>query len=246
MSGVESASSRSHVGRLLRRVGAGVGIDAATVDATVDGLQMGVQVRVLRPGEVLLEAGPAPQQVVWLLAEGSCHLVHEAAHGERVAWLVRAPVLIGADAVLGGRGASLLTARAVLPCEALGFSPQRFEECLRQGGALAVLLMRLCMSRTAGLLEQLQMLATASAEQRVCRYLALHAHRDARGDRVVVVPGSHKDLAALLCLTPETLSRVLRRLRESGQLVDGGERMLLRAPARRRRRHRPPGPGPAP
>ena len=153
--------------------------------------------------------------------------MHQAAHGDRVAWLVRAPVLIGEGALLGGSGPSLLTARAVLPCEALGFSPQRFEQHLRQGGALAVLLMRLSMWRTVGLLEQLQLLATASAEQRVCRYLALHAHQDARGDHVVVVPGSRKDLAALLCLTPETLSRVLRRLRESGRLVDAGERLLL-------------------
>lgn len=105
---------------------------------------------------------------------------------------------------------------------------RQFLELFRDDPRLsAAMVSSLCM-RMLELVERIEELSVADAGARFARYLLrLPAHGAADSMRVTL-PMAKKELAAHLAITPETVSRLLRRLHDRGVVrTDGRELSIL-------------------
>lgn len=109
----------------------------------------------------------------------------------------------------------MISARALSDGQALLIHAQRFRELAEEDGMLALACARVLARHWRILLKQHKQLRTQDADARLVQYLLENAGRRT-GPAVLRLPGSKKDLATLLGVTPETLSRALRRLRAIG------------------------------
>lgn len=88
----------------------------------------------------------------------------------------------------------------------------------------AVMLSSLCMW-LAGLADRVEELSVTSAAARLGHYLLRLPTRSEAGVLVIELPMAKKELAAHLAITPETLSRVLRRWQDAGVVQSSGRRL---------------------
>lgn len=87
--------------------------------------------------------------------------------------------------------------------------------------------------RLSELADRLESRQADSALMRLAGWLLEHPSRSGEGmQRIVRLEGNKKSLAASLGMTPETLSRCLRRLTEQGLLDVRHKEIILRDPAR--------------
>lgn len=78
-----------------------------------------------------------------------------------------------------------------------------------------------------GMVERVEELQIASAGARLARYLLKLPAKGARDPLELELPLAKKDLAAHLAITPETLSRLLRRWQDQGIVDSQGRKLLL-------------------
>lgn len=78
-----------------------------------------------------------------------------------------------------------------------------------------------------GLAERIEELQVSSAGARLARYLLKLPAKGTRDPLEVELPLAKKDLAAHLAITPETLSRLLRRWQDQGIADTRGKQILL-------------------
>lgn len=77
----------------------------------------------------------------------------------------------------------------------------------------------------AGLADRVEELSVTSAVARLAHYLLRLPTRTLEGVLVIELPMAKKELAAHLAITPETLSRVLRRWQDAGVARSVGRRL---------------------
>ena len=78
-----------------------------------------------------------------------------------------------------------------------------------------------------GMIERVEELQVASAGARLARYLLKLPAKGAHDPLELELPLAKKDLAAHLAITPETLSRLLRRWQDQGLVDSQGRKLLL-------------------
>ncbi|WP_248885329.1 Crp/Fnr family transcriptional regulator [Acidithiobacillus acidisediminis] len=170
--------------------------------------------RVLSDGNILFTEG-AKADAFYLLLSGGIHLIAAAASGDEKIIEIMQPGDLFAEAVafLGGRypvTAQAQSATCVLEIP-LALFVQQMEarpQLMRQ--MLARLSMRLHF-----LVKELRQLSVENAEQRVVHYL-LELTPEGQGRVQIELPAKKSAIATRLGLTPETLSRVLRKLQNKG------------------------------
>jgi CRP-like cAMP-binding protein len=79
----------------------------------------------------------------------------------------------------------------------------------------------------AGLADRIEELSVTSAVARLAHYLLRLPSRSEGGATVIELPMAKKELAAHLAITPETLSRVLRRWQDTGLLRTSGRKLEI-------------------
>jgi CRP-like cAMP-binding protein len=77
------------------------------------------------------------------------------------------------------------------------------------------------------LVERIEELSIASAGARLSRYLLRLPASGGQGPLVLELPMAKKDLAAHLAITPETLSRLLRRWQDHGVVRSSGKTLTV-------------------
>ena len=82
-------------------------------------------------------------------------------------------------------------------------------------------------NQMAATLERVEELQVSSAGARLARYVMKLPAKGASDPLEVELPLAKKDLAAHLAITPETLSRLLRRWQDQGIVETRGKRILL-------------------
>lgn len=198
------------------------GLAASSLEDIARSLGDHAQIRRYDRGTVLLMQGEVPRRV-WLVEEGTVRLAHTTEEGREV--LVGVPgkgCLVGAAAALLDRplttGAFTTTA-AVLWEIPVGPFRERLEQPLLARAVLGLLCtevleaewLRLALGMPAR--DRLEMFLGACVEREGGVPLGRHGMR-------LQMPTTFAEIAGVLALTPETVSRVLRQLE--------GERRLQR------------------
>jgi len=78
-----------------------------------------------------------------------------------------------------------------------------------------------------GLVERVDELSVASAGARLARFLLRQPSRVESGETRVELPMAKKELAGHLAITPETLSRLLRRWQDRGIVRSEGRTLVV-------------------
>lgn len=126
---------------------------------------------------------------------------------------------------LGGRYP--VSAQALEPLEVLAIHANAFEELLSKDPSLGLKIILTLTARIQGFLRAMESLANPEVKHRLLAYLKGLSER--RASSHIRLPAPKHDIALLLGTTPETLSRLFKKLEEEGMLkVKGREVELTR------------------
>ncbi|MDA8115510.1 MAG: Crp/Fnr family transcriptional regulator [Acidithiobacillus sp.] len=181
-------------------------------DEDLSHLFMGARVLEMSVGQILFLEGDVATAFYFLL-DGQVKLVTPAADGhEKIVDILQGGDLFAeAVAFLGYRYP--VQAIAAMPSRVLAISLTTFLAILQQHQELMLQMLGRLSLRLRHLIKELRHLTVESADQRVVGYLL---ELCPAGDSAVnlLLPATKAMIAARLGLTPETFSRVLKRLRE--------------------------------
>ncbi len=92
---------------------------------------------------------------------------------------------------------------------------------------LAVRMLSAVTARTQRLIDSISCTSPSTAGVRVAAYILELADRSGAPDGPIVLPASKGTIASLLNLSQESLSRVLRRMKDAGLLMVSGRRICI-------------------
>lgn len=161
---------------------------------------------------------------LYLLVEGRILLHKSATDGSDIVIRTVRPGEVFAEVILFEQERYPVTATALTPCRVLGFHRVDVQHLLEdrafRNGFIANL-----MRKQRYLAERVRYLTTFDVEQRFFLFL-----REQFGEVTVIpVAISKRDIAAAIGATPETFSRLLRRLQKSRTLQWKEKKILLPA-----------------
>lgn len=198
-------------------------LDEATIETLLDS----ARVRVV-PSREWLFRQDEPAHWLFLVVGGSVRLLRSAGDG-RVATIrcVERGGTLGELSMVSTAGRYLYSAEALKRCNVLALPTAACREVLDQyPPCRAEYMGRLCLELTERL-EDLALLTRADAMSRLVSFLLRQLPRvRGKGPRVVRLSVPRCWLAEQLAMTPETLSRLLARLREQG-VIDADRRRLV-------------------
>jgi CRP/FNR family transcriptional regulator, dissimilatory nitrate respiration regulator len=138
-----------------------------------------------------------------------------------------------AEAALLSLGVFPVSAAATeTPTEVLTIRGAPFLELFRDDDNLVRAMVASLSSRLHMLIERVEELTIANAAARVARHLLKLPAKGPADAPVVELPMAKKDLAQHLAITPETLSRLLRRWQDAGLVRSERRELTLLDPAR--------------
>ena len=182
------------------------------------------QTRTLGRGQVLLRRGFEADQVsfiesgrVALGVMGTDEMAHQIGVLEGPCWLDASSVVLGLP--------HLVDAVADTPLKLCTVAAADFKKAIvEMPGAAQAVLTDVAMAHRRQTEFAMSRLAK-DAEARCAEWLLSHACFGAKGDLAVELQQRKRSIAAQLGIAPETLSRVLRHLREK-RLISGSGRVL--------------------
>lgn len=149
-----------------------------------------------------------------LVLEGEVALLRETEEGdELIVAIVGRGEIFGEDLAVAEEPVHLLSARTLGPCRVAEFDLARFRALLDREPALLRKLFQTVQRRNTLLLDELEAASVRSASDRLLAFLERHASAEP-----LRMPKNV--LAARLGMRPETLSRVLSRLKACHRLRD--------------------------
>jgi CRP-like cAMP-binding protein len=178
--------------------------------------------KVLGKREMLFHEGDAGS-AMYLLAQGTIQLFRTAEDGREVVIRLMKPGELFAEAVLFERHDYPVSAIALVPSEAF-IVPTRQFHCLLEQATFRREFIANLLAKQRYLADRVYRLAAYDVEARFFSFL-----RDQWGEREeYAVDISKRDVAAAIDALPETLSRMLLKLREEGAIEWEGARLRLR------------------
>lgn len=216
----------------LRAMLAGLPHFAALPEALLARVVAASHALQLDSGELVFREGD-PCDGFYVLGEGRVVVFRLTPDGrEQIVHQVE-PGRTFAEAALFHAGRFPASARAAAsPTRILRIDGPTFRGLLRDEPALAESMVGSLCIWLHTLLDRIEVLTLSSAGSRLAHHLLRLPARDGIQGLVVTLPGTKKDLAGQLSITPETLSRLLGRWRERGLVaVDGAHVTLLDASA---------------
>jgi CRP/FNR family transcriptional regulator len=176
----------------------------------------------LRKREVLFTEGGRGESV-FVLETGRVQLVKTAADGRRVVVKTIAPGETFAEVVLFEQERYPVTAIAVKASIAYRIDRDAFRRCL-EDAAFRDDLLRVLMERLRYLADRILYLTAYDVEERFFRFLESEYGRKP----LYALSMARKDIAAAAGTTPETLSRLLKRLRREGKIALAGRALRVK------------------
>jgi len=178
--------------------------------------------KVIGKRQVLFHEGDAGG-AMYLLAQGTVQLFRTAEDGREVVIRLMKPGELFAEAVLFEREDYPVSAIALVPSEVF-LVPTRQFHCLLDQPQFRREFIANLLAKQRYLADRIYRLAAYDVEARFFSFL-----RDHWGEReAYTVDISKRDVAAAIDALPETLSRMLLKLRDEGTLEWEGVRLTLR------------------
>jgi CRP-like cAMP-binding protein len=202
---------------------------AAMADEHLQVLVRSMQELNLKAGEVLFRHGQ-PAERFFFLSEGLIKLFRLSPEGDEKIIEIMRPGETFAEAVMfmGNRGRYPVNAEAISDARVLAFEQKTFLKLLHESsdacfGLLASLSRRLHM-----LVNQIESLTLQNATYRLVAYLLEQVPRDVSTSGEVQLTTPKGVIASRLAIQPETLSRILARLRQGGLIEVHGNHITIR------------------
>jgi CRP/FNR family transcriptional regulator len=173
-------------------------------------------------GEAIFHEGD-PALGLWLIDRGSVKIFKISLDGiEHILHLLHDGNTFNDIAALDG-GANPAHAEALTATDVWLISVESFDNALRADPALARRVIQLLAGRVRGLVHRMEDLTLYGIVVRLARFLLQQAE-----DPALSAPGvTRATIAAYLATTPETISRALRTLEESGAIQFDRHRIII-------------------
>lgn len=202
----------------------------------LDGVDARMRVRGYVEGESLYSAGD-PATSLFVLASGKVKLVRQGLDGAQALVDVVTPGRLFGTLTTLGEPTYPDTAEALTVACALAISADDFRAVMSRYPPVALAVLDDVAQRLEESRQAVRRLSSGTVEQRVAATLLALADTlgERRGDGVLLqLPLTRNDLAAMTGSTPESVSRVMSRLRRDG-VVDSGRRWTAVLDAQRLR-----------
>ncbi len=170
--------------------------------------------------EMIVNRGDHPDGMYLVMSGEIKLLLVSAAGAERIVRLVRAGETFCEEAVLTD-AEYVLAARASRNSQVVYIPRSAIQNVMVTHNKFAETLIRLLSRRMHELLVDMELCEQRSSAQRVAHYLVQHAKHD-RGAIEVRLSSAKQVIASQLNMTPESFSRVLRRLKHDGFILPRG------------------------
>lgn len=179
-----------------------------------------------RRGHVLFRQGQQAQ-AIWVVQEGWVHLIRssqgqEPSAGVLIFTITPREALCGLSAIEAG--VYHVSAIAGTNCRVIRIPGAIFREALREQGEFAYQVLRLCTRRIQHIAEQYGVMAEPVAKRIVRAILRLRQQFGA------TLPVTHRELAQMSWTTTESAIRMVRRLKQQGDVAGARGQLTIRNP----------------
>ena len=183
--------------------------------------------RRVEAGEALFACGEAARHF-FLLRSGCVKLYRLSAQGdEKIMRLIRPPQTFAESILFMDLPRYPVSGAAVESAELLAFDRETFLGILQESFATCRAVMAQMTRRIQAHWDEIETLALKNSTYRVVHYLLGLIGADASKTTTVRLPTRKVVIAAHLAVTPETLSRTLRSLSDSGLIEVNGDEVRL-------------------
>ncbi len=183
-------------------------------------------------GQVLFDRGE-PSRHFYVVLEGQVNLVLYSKTGEEKIVDILGPGQSFAEAVMFMSGSAYpVSAVAALPSRIACFSSAGYIAMLRESPETCLRMLGHLSQRLHVRLREIEYLTLESATHRLVRTLESRLPPDDDGPCEIQLHESRQEIASRLSMKPETLSRILRNLADSGAIEVHGRNLLVPSRAR--------------
>lgn len=135
-----------------------------------------------------------------------------------------------AEAVMFMGGRYPVHAAALEPTRLIAFDADFFLGLLRNDADLCLALLAAMSRRVHSLVTEIDRLTLQTGVQRFAQYLLAQPAQKSADIRTIRLPASKQTIASLLGIQPETLSRILSKLRDEGLIQVSAETVVVLKP----------------
>lgn len=198
-------------------------------DAQLDALSPAVHTHDLAVGEVLFTQGQSADRF-FLVRSGQMKLARVSPDGDEKIIEIIQPGQTFAEAVMfmGMKGRYPVNAQALSETRLFAIEQKSFLDMLRASPELCFKLMGALSLRLHALVNQIEALTLQNATYRLVMYLLDQVPQDVQHSPQITLTTPKGAIASRLAIQPETFSRLLARLRDSGLVEVRGHHIVLR------------------
>ena len=178
-------------------------------------------------GQLLFDRGQ-PAQHFYIVLEGQVNLVLYSKSGEEKIIDILGPGISFAEAVLFMEGPAYpVSAVAATRSKVARFQNREYLAILRESPETCLRMLGHLSQRLHMRIREIEYLTLESATHRLVRMIEGRLPQGAAGPVEIHLPESRQELASRLSMKPETLSRILRHLSDSGAIVVHGRELQV-------------------
>jgi len=120
-----------------------------------------------------------------------------------------------------------MTGIVEVSCELVVIEKDLLLSIIHRSSNLAINIMSFMSQRIGSLMNTIDTLTQVSADQRLVMYFAQLYIKQKPGDSVIELPFAKKVVANQICVKPETLSRIFKKLKDKNLMQEKGKHILL-------------------
>jgi len=168
---------------------------------------------------------------MYIISEGQVKITKMSEDGREKILEILGPGNFHGEMALLDRAPRSASAKTITPCVLLALSRADFLGLLKQNHEVTLELIRVLARRLRETDEQIKGLLFERVEGRTRRLLARLAKEPVPGreDKIATSPITHQQLADLVGTSRETITRVVKELKDEGWLEQEGKRYLVPA-----------------